>query len=176
MNSRCVVWEIDVDISSKVSVLHLKGRRTLIVVYNLTNGQACLGRIYGVYTLRKLLSASRALYFQHRSCESSVSTWTFFFEIKPAWVMVVCSNDVGWGRGVVTVIATGPRFSFAHQQMLLALLDAGWPEIWTVAKGTRAGDTGNTLREPLLRDTKPFTCRNTVFSPALSADEPGEAC
>ena len=48
--------------------------------------------------------------------------------------------------------------------------------IGTVARGARAGDTDNTLPKPLLLDTKQSTGRKTVFSPALSADQPEEAC
>lgn len=39
--------------------------------------------------------------------------------------LIVWSSDVGWGRGVVAVIATGPRFTFAHQQMPHAFLNVG---------------------------------------------------
>lgn len=34
-------------------------------------------------------------------------------------------------------------FHIYPQRMLRASLDAGWPEIWTVAKGARAGATSN---------------------------------
>ena len=36
--------------------------------------------------------------------------------------MIICSSDVGWGRGVVAVIATGPRVTFAYQRIPRALM------------------------------------------------------
>ena len=51
-----------------------------------------------------------------------MSTLTFFSEVKSAWVMIVCLWYVGWVRGVVAVIATGPRSTCAHQRMPRALM------------------------------------------------------
>lgn len=51
--------------------------------------------------------------------------------------MIICSNDVGWGRGVVAVITTGPRSNFYIRALAAAahlpLMQADW-RIGTVPK------------------------------------------
>ena len=47
---------------------------------------------------------------------------TILLLIKSTWVMIICSSEVCWGKGVVTVIASGPHVTFAYQRIPRALM------------------------------------------------------